>query len=402
MTSEAHPVVQRFITRYGASPTFVARAPGRVNLIGEHIDYNGLAVLPMAIPRHIIVAGQPRSDPIVRLANATEGFTAREFALVDRIAPYPTGDWGNYAKAAVQALMGQFGMLTGMTALVGSTLPSAAGLGSSSALVIATAIALLHVNGRTIDPIDLAELMAAGERYVGTHGGGMDQAISLGAKAGTASRVDFRPLRLTPVPIPPSWRVVVAHSLTSAEKSGAQQETYNRRTRECRAALSAVADALASPESQREYPFLVAHHGTPALLAAGERVLEGDLARRFRHVVTEAARVHHAEEAMRHDRLDVFGTVLNASHASLRDDYAVSSPALDELCSIAVEAGAAGARLTGAGMGGCAVVACDASTVDRVMAALTEKFYVPRGALTDLPHRLFMAEPAAGATVAPL
>jgi galactokinase len=382
------------------APTLLVRAPGRVNLIGEHIDYNHLSVLPMAIQRHVTLLVRPRGDRIVRVTSTAPSLEPREFAMSDAIRPFPTGDWGNYVKAAVQALEREHGPLTGYDALIHSTVPVAAGLSSSSALVIGVALATLASNGRRWDPIPLAEAMALAERYTGTQGGGMDQAISLGAVEGTASRVDFAPLRITPVPVPSDWRFVVAHSLSRAEKSGGAQATYNRRTEECREALERVERvAGAGGSAGAGYRRLLARFDVAALVALAESALHGDLRKRFRHVVTEADRVRRAEAALRAADLPAFGQLLSASHASLREDYEVSSPTLDELVGIAEAAGAVGARLTGAGMGGCVVAVAPADAVERVLDHLRTDFYAPRARTGPLGDYLFVAEPAGGASV---
>ena len=388
-----------FRSQFGnPDPTFVVRAPGRVNLIGEHIDYNGLSVLPMAIPRSVTALVRPRTDNTVRIASEAPGFEERTFALAADIPPFPVGDWGNYVKAAAQALEREYGPLTGMDVSVDSTIPVAAGLSSSSALVIAVALALLAANDLHADPIELAERMALAERYTGTQGGGMDQAICLGAQAGHASRVDFHPLHLTAIPVPSDWRFVVAHSLARAEKSGRAQETYNRRTVECRLAFDTVVAQLAQPMSA--YRDLLAARSPGELLTVADAALQDPVRRRFRHVVTEADRVRRAEAALRAADLDTFGALLGESHASLRDDYEVSAPALDELVSLANDAGAAGARLTGAGMGGCIVAACTANRSADLVAALRAGFYAPRNADdADIEQHLFVAEPVEGARV---
>ena len=393
-----------FDAHFGApAPTLFVRSPGRINLIGEHIDYNNLSVLPMAIGRHVRLLVRPRSDGRVRIASLSAGFGAREFLLGPDIPPYPVGDWGNYVKAAAQALARAHDGLHGVDATLDSTLPVAAGLSSSSALVIGVALTLLGANDRTWDPVALADEMAKAERYTGTQGGGMDQAICAGAVEGTASRVDFAPLRITPVPVPAAWRFVVAHSLSRAEKSGGAQVTYNRRTVECREALSLVEGRLTgrgrSGSGGRGYRELLATYSAGELVEVGARVLDGDLLKRFRHVVTEADRVRRAEAALRQADLATFGTLLSASHASLRDDYEVSSTALDELVGIAERAGAVGARLTGAGMGGCIIAAAPASSVEGVLDRLRTDFYVPRPSSGPLGDHLFLAEPAGGATV---
>lgn len=383
----------------GIRATRLARAPGRVNLIGEHVDYCGLSVFPMAIQRGVQILFQPRADRAVRVVNAG-GFGSREFAVEPRPPAFEVGDWGNYLKAAVQGLAGRYHIRRGMDALVWSDLPIAAGLSSSAALVVATALALLEANETPVDRRALMELLPEAERYVGTQGGAMDQAISLGAVPGTASRIDFNPLRVRPTPVPADWRFVVASSLGAAEKSGGVQAAYNARTRDCAAALARVAQEFGGqrPES---YSALMAARPVSALLDMAVRVLDGVLLQRFRHVVTEGARVPEAERAMAAGELESFGDLMNASHESLRVDYEVSTVALDELVAIARRAGAAGARLTGAGFGGCIVALCDPRTVGGVLSALTERFYLPLGFTGDISG-LFVAQPSGGASVGPI
>jgi len=387
-----------FRERYGSSPTHVARAPGRVNLIGEHIDYAGLPVFPMALQREVSIAFRPREDGLVLAATTDPSYAPCHFEVGPAIDPYDDGDWGNYLKAAVQGMAGAYGLENGLDAVIHSTVPVAAGLSSSSALVIAMGLALAAANGRKVNPIELAELMAASEQYVGTRGGGMDQAISAGARAGCAARVEFDPLRLEPVPVPESWRFVVAHSLVQAHKSGGAREGYNRRRAETEKALELVVASLGLEAAGiRSYRDLLMHVSGPAALAEGERRLDGDLLKRFRHVLTENARVGRAEIAMREGSLEGFGMLMNGSHASLADDFEVSIPELDELVAIARDGGAAGARLTGAGMGGCIVALCTESTADSVMSSLSDRYYASRGGARDV---LFVAVPSAGASVA--
>ena len=385
---------------FDASPARVARAPGRVNLIGEHIDYCGLPVFPMALSRGVRIAFERRANRGTRLVNADARFAPSFFTVDAEIPPAPAGDWSNYARAAVQALARRFPDLRGVDALVQSDLPIAAGLSSSSALVVAMALAILHANGVTVAPLELMELLAQGERYVGTAGGGMDQAIILGAQAGCASRIDFNPLRLTPTAVPADWRFIVAWSLVPAEKSGGARQAYNERTRGCDEARRLVARRLGRREDIT-YADLLAVHPVAELLAVSEGTLSSVLARRFRHVVTEGTRVPQAEAAMAAGDFAAFGRLLDASHQSLRDDYEVSHSELDRLVELAREAGAVGARLTGAGFGGSIVALCRVERAPEVVSALRERFYAPRGAAAgaDIGRHLFMAEPSAGAEV---
>ncbi len=378
--------------------SFLVRAPGRVNLIGEHIDYCGLPVFPMAIQRSVRMAFQPRADREVRLVNRDPHFAPTVFTLQQSIAPAPAGNWTNYARAAAQTLVPRLIDLRGLDALVESDLPIAAGLSSSSALVVATALAILHANHVSIAPLELMDLLARGERYVGTAGGGMDQAIILGARAGCASRIDFHPLRLTPTAVPAGWRFIVAWSMVRAEKSGAARLAYNERPRQCDEARRRVAAQLGRPEDIT-YRALLEAVAVEELLDVAQTTLSHVLARRFRHVVTEGMRVRQAEAAMDAGDLALFGRLLDASHQSLRDDYAVSHPDLDRLVELARDAGAAGARLTGAGFGGSIVALCKVDGAPQVIAALEERFYGPRGAAGEVAQHVFIAEPSSGADV---
>ena len=314
---------QRFRERYGSAPTAFLRAPGRVNLIGEHIDYNGLPVLPVALQREVAIVLAPRSDARVRIANARGLHGEREVPVRSDTPAGPPGDWGNYLIAPVRYLAGVHGELVGFDAILDSDVPVAAGLSSSAALVVAVGLALSTVNDLGLDRVSLAESMAVAERFVGTDAGGMDQAISLGARAGHATRIDFNPLRWTHVPIPRGWCFFVAHSLAPAEKSAGAQEAYNRRTNECRVALNKVRQALGE-EDDVDYPDLLARHPTASLVERAAEALDSVLFRRFRHVITEAKRVADAETALVEGNPIAFGALMEASHLSLRNDYEVS------------------------------------------------------------------------------
>ncbi|MBK7876215.1 MAG: galactokinase [Planctomycetes bacterium] len=402
-------------------PTLAVRAPGRVNLIGEHTDYNGLPVFPMAIQREVRVVLAPRDDARVRLVNVAARFAPRAFELAPAIEPYARGDWGNYAKAAAQMLVERAGIRRGADLVVEGDVPVAAGLSSSSAFLVACTLALLAANGIalerahallaaneveradgllapqgiTIGRTELAELCARAERFVGTQSGGMDQAICLGGRAGHALVIDFAPMRSEAVRMPDDWRFVIADTGVKAEKSGAARDAYNARTKECRAALERVrASWSGAPSSWFE---LVERHATEELLERASRAFAssgavrsspggegtgapGDvLLRRFRHVVTEGARVRGARAAMLAGDARGFGARMDASHASLRDDYDVSCAELDELVHLAHSAGALGARLTGAGFGGCIVALVRADDAARVVSELRARYHAPRG-----------------------
>jgi len=390
----------------------VARAPGRINLIGEHTDYNGLPVLPMAIERDMIVLFSPRKDRRVNLINASSRFPPRSFEISRTIRPYGQGNWGNYAKAAAQALQEVAPhMLRGIDACVTGDIPSGSGLSSSSALVVALAVALAAANGLRIERKELAELLARGERYVGTEGGGMDQAVCLLAARGNALKIGFFPLSAEPVPLPPDYSVAVCNSLVVADKTGAAREAYNRRVVECRLGVmmlrkmlglrnltllsglrrlsaaeetEAVAGFPEGPLTLRDAAKLL---GVPASRLA-ESVLKlqtGELApeppdgfsvkQRVRHVLSEGRRVEQAAQALGVGDVRRFGELMNQSHESCARDYEVSTPELDALVRICREAGALGARLTGAGFGGCVIALVHDSDLAGLVSSVISRYY---------------------------
>jgi galactokinase len=432
-------LVQRFAASFGRRPEVVVRAPGRVNLIGEHTDYNGLPVLPMAIDRDVLIAAAKGEDRDVRLENTAVRFAPRAYRLKDPISPFAAGDWGNYHKAAAQGLLAALapGALGGGDFLVESNLPSGAGLSSSSALVVGSTLALLAVNDRSLAPLELAELTATAERYVGTQSGGMDQAVCLLAQAGHALRIDFDPLRVRAVAVPPGYAFVVCHSLVEAEKSGAARAAYNRRVIECRLACRALDCLLGAglPRSLAtlgELPHLfpdrsltdfvailentlpprplrleeiAAQLGTPRqqLAAAIGQDAPTDatyaIVQRARHVLTEAERVEQAETALADADWLRLCALMDASHASCRDDYEVSSPELEELVAAAKAAGALGARLTGAGFGGCTINVVPAGDVSFFLAMIERSFYQRRSGARARGEHCFVVTASAGASV---
>lgn len=377
--------VDRFTEAFGAPPTHVAFAPGRVNLIGDHTDYNGLPVLPMALQRRVELVLRARPDAVVRVANADPAAERGTFLLSEPLERGRPGHWLNYVKAgagAVQTLAAERGVApVGVDAWVTSDVPVAAGLSSSSALVVATMLALLHTNRITCARAELMARAARAERFVGTEGGGMDQAISLGGRAGHALRIDFEPLTLHAIPIPDTWRFVVAHSGERAEKSGEAQAVYNARVRACADGLAALTATWTSAERTDlgvdggagvTYARLLARPDL-APVARAETRLDGPTLRCVRHTLTEAQRVLAAAAALARGDAEDFGAAMDASHASLADDYGVSTPRLDALVTEARRAGAHGARLTGAGLGGSMVALTDEHTEESVRAALLRR-----------------------------
>ncbi len=394
--------LEGFRSRIGSQPDRIVRAPGRVNLIGEHVDYAGLPVFPMALAQAVHVAARPREDGHVHAASTDGSYGDREFRLAPEIDPYVDGDWGNYLKAAAVAAAARYGADRGGDLYIHSEVPVAAGLSSSSALVNAILLALLDLSGIEADPIELATVAADAEQYVGTRGGGMDQAISMCGREGHAARIEFEPLRVTPVPVPSGWRFLVADTGVQAHKSGNARDAYNERRASVERSIEIVGAELGLEEGNRTYRRVLADHEAGDVMAVAARLLDGGLLRRFRHVVTEADRTRRAEIAMRDDEPEEFGFLMDGSHASLRDDFEVSGPELDRLVGLAKSAGALGARLTGAGMGGCMVALCAKEDLEPVREALASSYTIPRFGEEEplaIERHLFEAVASAGASV---
>lgn len=409
----------------GKKAQYIVRAPGRINLIGEHTDYNGYPVLPMAIDRDFVVVIAANAGPALQLRNEDSSFEMRSFDATFPIPAYNQGDWGNYVKAAVHGIL-EAGLVDprkalGFDAIVGGTIPESAGLSSSSALVVASAVAFLAANNTKVEMKTLADLLARAERYVGSEGGGMDQAVSLLAESGKALMINFFPLKVTPTTLPEEIVFIVCNSLIRAPKSESVRYAYNRRVIECRLATALLAKAVEGKtgrnlSAQRLADLSAERLGVdPVTLnnwareAMGEHaltlkdisqvlgkptgVVEKELCtlrdgstlkappdgfrvwNRYRHVVTEAARVDSMSKALHEGNLTEIGLLMNQSHASCRDDYEISCPELEALVSIAREQGALGARLTGAGFGGCTVNAVLDEHVEQFMRGMTAEYY---------------------------
>jgi len=369
-------MIEAFTGQFGAAPTHAVRVPGRVNLIGEHIDYHLLPVLPIAIDREIRVLFRLRDDGVIRALTLADDLPGASFEMSEHIPAAEAGDWSNYVRGSAQSMVREYGARRGIDLLISSTLPRAAGLSSSSALVVAAGLAIATVNDIEIDRIAFAMQMAEAERYTGTQGGAMDQAVCLMAESGHVLHIGFRPLMARSIPLPPGLRIVVAHSLKSAEKSGQAKAAYNHRRLVGESSRQTVSLALGL-SSDTAYRRLISI-GEKALTAAFES-LSGQALAYFRHVFTEALRVKAAVEALESSNLTVLGELANESHESLRADYQVSTEELDELVMLARVAGAYGARLTGAGFGGSMIALVSADQAGPVRSALARGFYRPRG-----------------------
>jgi galactokinase len=319
------------------------RSPGRVNLIGEHTDYNLGFVLPAAIDREIRIAAIRTNDRRVDLTRLDTG-DRRSFDLDGE--PGADGSWIDYVAGVAWALADAGHALTGLRAVIATTLPSASGLSSSAALELAAAWALVGDAAAAIDPLHLARICQRAENeYVGVRSGLMDQFSAACGVGGSALFLDCRSLDWRPVRLPDGVALVVIDS-GSSRRLGAS--AYNERRAQCEAAVAALRQSDASIESLRDVD--------AEFLADNLAPLDPTVARRARHVVEENDRVLRATAALEAGDLLEVGRLFAASHASLRDLFEVSSPELDALVDIAMAVdGVIAARMTGAGFGGCTV-----------------------------------------------
>jgi galactokinase len=332
------------------------RAPGRVNLIGDHTDYNDGFVLPLAIDRDCLIAFVARDDGHVRVRSLD---VAGAVADVDASGGDDPGAvepaWGRFVAGVVGALADQRRAPAGMDAAVASTVPVGSGLSSSSALSVALTLALAAVAGLELDPTQAARAALDGEvRATGVPGGLMDQLTALFGWRDHALLIDCRTLTVEPIPLPDRYAVLVVHSGLPRTLAGS---AYAQRRHAC----EAIARRL----------------GVRALREATlDQVRDEPIAR---HVVTENARVLEFADALRAGDTGSLGPLLLASHASLRDDYDVSTPELDLAVELLVEHGAIGARLTGAGFGGCVVALVERSRAADVAAKTVGRYRADTG-----------------------
>jgi galactokinase len=396
--------LEQFIATYGPGPVALFRAPGRVNVIGEHTDYNHGFVLPAALDKDVLLLARPRADRQVRLANVEAEFPAAEFTLSREIAPAAKGHWSNYVRGAAQMVMREAPTPPpGLDVLVAGAAPAGvprgAGLSSSSALVVAAAVALAHFAGWRPERAHLAHLCADAEWYVGTRGGMMDHFAALLSRRDHALFLDCRPQPggayiTRHIPFPASHRLIVVDS--GVHHNNVRGE-YNRRVAACRAGLALLrqlAPASTHLRDVQETPWSELEPHLPAATSPAELAGRGiDLGELpgvgpedpmrvlacCRHVWHENARVLATLAALDRGDIAAVGRLLLEAHASARDDYAISTPELDFLIDTATALdGVVGARLTGAGWGGCVVILVAKEAVDaagqRVAAAYAERF----------------------------
>jgi galactokinase len=392
-------IARAFRARYGREPR-IYHAPGRVNLIGEHTDYNDGFVMPIALDRRTWVAAAPRADRLV-VAHSRE-YDETVTIDLDAAAAGPARHWSDYVRGvavildgadgdpervALQQLDGRHdgdmadagrpvqGRLGGAELLIASDVPVGAGLSSSAALEVACGYALADLNGLAVDLTDLARTAQRAEhQFAGTRCGIMDQMIACYGRQGAALMLDTRSLERRWVPLPPDLCVVIAntmvrHALASGE--------YNARRADCEAGVAILARLDSSIRALRD--------ATLAQLDAARAGMPERVYRRCRHVISENTRVEAAARALGGGDLSRVGALMQASHASLRDDYEVSCAELDHL----VEAfssidGVYGARMTGGGFGGCAVALVDLRAEANVRRDVARRYHVATGRQPDV------------------
>jgi galactokinase len=368
-----------FEQHFGQDPAHCFRAPGRVNLIGEHTDYNDGFVLPCAIDYDTVVAAGPRSDDRIEVLAVDQGGQVSTFDLNAEIPPDEAAPWSNYVRGMAWALLQRGFVLRGANLVVAGEVPQAAGLSSSASLEVVVGTALARLSELDLDSktIALAGQQAEND-FVGIRCGIMDQFISALAEAHQALLIDCRSLAYRAVPIPSGAAIVIANSHV---KRGLVDSEYNTRRRECEAAA--------------------AHFGVPALrdvapdlFALHVDELDETVAKRARHVITENARTEAAAVALAQGDLGTMGRLMAESHLSMRDDFEITVPPIDALVEIIgrIIGSAGGVRMTGGGFGGCVVALAPHDLVPDVQAAITRHY--PQA--TGLEATVYVCQASAG------
>ncbi|KAJ1414319.1 Ribosomal protein S5 domain 2-type fold, subgroup [Sesbania bispinosa] len=457
----------KFIKIFGHPPQLFARSPGRVNLIGEHIDYEGYSVLPMAIRQDTIVAiRKNEGQNVLRIANLNDQVyaTCTYAADPNQALDLKNHTWGHYFICGYKGFNDyakskgvDVGQPVGLDVLVDGTVPTGSGLSSSAAFVCSSTIAIMAAFGVNFPKKEVAQLTCECERHIGTQSGGMDQAISVMGKAGFAELIDFNPIRATDVKLPAGGTFVIAHSLAESQKAVTAATNYNNRVLECNLAsivlgiklgmkpqeaiskVKTLSDVealcvsfagsrnssdpvIAVKEFLKEEPYTAdeieqitgekltsTFSRNPAYLDVIKVAKQYKLHQRAAHVYSEANRVHAfkdivSSELSEEEKLKKLGGLMNQSHHSCSVLYECSCPELEELVNICRENGALGARLTGAGWGGCAVALVKEDIVPQFIRNLKERFYqarINKGVITEnnVDLYVFASKPSIGAAI---
>ncbi|KAI5579480.1 hypothetical protein POPTR_008G102800v4 [Populus trichocarpa] len=456
----------KFLQVFGHPPDVFARSPGRVNLIGEHIDYEGYSVLPMAIRQDTVIAIRKNHvQKVLRIANVNDKYTECTYPVdPNQAIDLKNHKWGHYFICGYKGFYEfakskgvDMGDAVGLDVIVDGTVPTGSGLSSSAAFVCSATIAIMAAFDVNFPKKEIAQLTCECERHIGTQSGGMDQAISVMAKTGFAELIDFNPIRATDVQLPAGGTFVIAHSLAESQKAVTAATNYNNRVVECRLAsivlgiklgmkqqdaisnVKTLSDVeglcvsfansrgssdpvIAVKELLKDKPYTTEEieaitgeslqsifKNSPSSLDVLKAAKHFKLHHRAAHVYSEAKRVHAFKDAVSsdlsdEDKLKKLGELMNESHYSCSVLYECSCPELEELVKICRDNDALGARLTGAGWGGCAVALVKEATVPQFILNLKEKFYqsrIDKGVISknDLGLYVFASKPSSGAAI---
>jgi len=382
----ASQTAREFTKICGRQPRWIVAAPGRVNIIGEHTDYNDGFVFPMAIERYtVIAADRPAKDTKQIQLRSTHGGQPVTIDLAQPLKPFPRGNWANYPAGVIAGFQARGLNPGGFDALIHSNVPLGGGLSSSAALEVATATLLEIITGKNLDPVEKALLCQKAEHdYAGMPCGIMDQFISVMGRENHILLLDCRSQKPELVPMTDaSVAVLIINTNVKHELTGSE---YPTRRKQCEAA----AKILGVP-SLRD--------ATPEALELAKGRMDEVVFRRARHVISEIERTVHAAEGVRASNWPTVGQLMYASHASLRDDYEVSCKELDIVVDIAesigLKGGMIGCRMTGGGFGGCTVALVKSDAVE----AISKKIAANYKKKTGIEATIFVSRPAAGATV---
>jgi galactokinase len=351
-------LAERFHQKFGTSPR-IFQAPGRVNLIGEHTDYNDGFVLPAAIQFQTSVAIAPRKDDklVVRSENYKED---AEFSL-GRLPENALKHWSDYVIGVAREVQEQGTGLPGADMLIYGDVPQGAGLSSSASFEVAVCLSFLNAASTTMEGTDVAQLCQRAENeFVGAHCGIMDQFVSVHAKKEHGLLLDCRTLEYQLVPLPEEVRLVVCNTMVHHSVAGGE---YNQRRKECEEGARFFAKKKPGVQALRDVSLADFQKYTVELPET--------IRRRCRHVINENARVLQAGEALRRHDLRCFGQLMRESHVSMRDDFQISCRELDVMVELAEkQPGVYGARMTGGGFGGCTINLVENAEVEEFCAAI--------------------------------
>ena len=368
----AASLTSRFEKLYGARPK-IFRAPGRVNLIGEHTDYNDGFVMPAAIGFHTWIAASPRNDSTLHVYS--QQFDESAELPLSALAGPPRKHWSDFIRGVAAVLQIYGCKLSGANLLVDGRVPMGAGLSSSASLEVATATALLAMSNATVPPLDLAKLCQRAEHeYVGTLCGIMDQFIAIFAHSSHALMLDCRSLAYQALPIPAEVRLVISNSMVRHELAAGE---YNRRRADCEAGVRLLQKRLPEIHALRDV--------TMEDLEKYRSELPERVYRRCRHVISENTRVLDAAHALENGNLPRFGKLMYESHRSLRDDYEVSCRELDLLVELTTASTSVyGSRMTGGGFGGCTITLIESDAAENFQSRIATLYKEQTGITPDI------------------